>query len=197
VGLIFRLFGFIGLLFTLGVIGLAGIAGYFLLAGGASRPDCAAPETGVFESSVASLTFDARLAAFVASGGQAPVSEAAFDETEATARSRRFFEDRTDRVSDIALCFEDGKAIGFLRLETAFGRKVGVRAGGRLDLSGPHPVLRLTHTSAAGIPAPGFLRGEIEDIVNRELEDLTLVFPMRLWLTEGQATLTRPLPAAP
>jgi hypothetical protein len=195
-GLIFRLVGLVGLLLTLGVLGLAGIAGYFLLAGGASRPDCAAPETGVLESAAASLAFDARLTAFVATGGRPPVSGATFEETEAAARAERFFEDRTDRISDIALCFEDGKATGFVRFETAFGRKVGVRAEGTLDLAGDHPVLRLTHTSAAGVPAPGFLRGEIEDVVNRELKEITLVFPMQLMLSEGEATLTRPSPVA-
>ncbi|HXH21699.1 MAG TPA: hypothetical protein VNN10_06690 [Dehalococcoidia bacterium] len=188
-GLIFRLLGLATLLFTLAFLALVGTAGYLFFAGGASRPDCAPPAAATLERAVAAVAFDAKLAAFVAVAGR--LAEMGFSEEEATARAERFFEGRTGRISGIALCFEDGKATGFLRVETALGRKIGVRAEGTLDLSGEHPVLHLSHTSAAGIPVPGLLRREVEDIVNRELQEVRLAFPMRLTFADGEAELSR------
>jgi hypothetical protein len=189
-GLIFRLFALVGLLFTLGIFALVGIVGYLYFAGGASRPDCASPPSTAAEQARQSVAFDSRLAVFIASGGRAPPA-VTFDEAGAQARAELYLSERTDLISDLALCFEEGKATGFLRIDAPLGRKLGVRAEGTLDLSGEHPVLVLSSASAAGIGAPGFLRGRIEDAVNDELRSLQLGFPLTLQFGADQATLSR------
>jgi len=189
--LILRLFALAGLLSSLAVLAVVGLGGYLLVAGGAERPDCADAGSNPLDKAAKSIVFDAKLAAFMTAGASRALDSVEFDEAESAARAERYFADRTDRISDVALCFREGKATGFLRIDTALGRKLGVKAEGIVDLSGDHPMVRLTSASAGGIGAPGFLRGQVEDAINEELQGIEMAFPMALRLRDGTAEISR------
>ena len=190
-GLIFRLLRLLGLLFTLLLAGAIATAGYVVVAGAGSPPACASGADSTLQTAAKSLAFDSRLSGFVLAGGRAPPTGVSFDESEAASRAAVYLDSRASRVSGVAVCFEDGSAQGFLRIDTAIGRKLGVSAKGALDLSGEHPRLRLSSARVAGVGLPGIVRGRLEHEANHYLEDLTVAFPMVLSFTPDHVALTR------
>lgn len=190
-GLIFRLLRLLGLLFTLLLAGVIAIAGYVLVAGAGSPPPCASEAGSTLQTASKSLAFDARLSGFVLAGGRAPLTSVSFDESEAASRAAVYLDSHVSRVSGVAVCFEDGSAQGFLRIDTGIGRKLGVSAKGALDLSGEHPRLRLSSARVAGVGLPGIVRGRLEDEANRYLADVAVGFPMVLSFTPDHVVLAR------
>jgi hypothetical protein len=188
-GLIFRILGLVGFFVTAAFLAAIAAVGYLAFAGAGSPPSCASTAGSAVQAAAATVRFDATLAAFLATGGRAPVTSASFSESETSARAQAYFDGRTDRVSDVAVCFEDGEASGFLRVETLFGRKLGVGGRGALDLSGEHPRLRLASASVAGIPLPGFLRRQVQDRVDDELGGIDLGLRLALTFRQDEATL--------
>jgi hypothetical protein len=188
--LIFRLLrlAFVGI--TLALVVLIGAVAYLMIDGGAEPPECATPAPEGFERSVRSLAFDARLATYFATSGRLPAADFNIDEAEAGARASSYLEGRTDRVTDMAICFRDGRAQGFARVETVLGGRIGVKAQGTLDLSGEHPRLRLDSANAGPLSAPGFAREALEDAINEELRDIRLTRHLGLAFSEGQAALS-------
>lgn len=189
-GLIFRLFALLGLFFSLGLLALIAIVGYVLIAGGSSRPDCTTAPGNAFELATKSLSFDVKLASFLAARGRAPLESVSFDEVEAAARAARYFGERTDRISDVMVCFEGGEAEGFLRVDTVYGRQIGVQGKGTLDLSGRHPRVALSSARVAGIPLPGFVRRPLIDLINDQLTGVAVVAPLALRFEPDGAVMT-------
>jgi hypothetical protein len=186
---IFRIFGLIGFLVTMALLSSIAAAGYILFAGSGTPPSCASTAGSGAEAAAEAVRFDVTLAALVSTGGRPPVASASFGESETSARAQAYFDSRTDRISGVAVCFEDGEASGFLRVETLFGRKLGVGGRGALDLSGEHPRLQLASASVAGIPLPGFLRRQVEDRVDEELNGIDLGLRLALTFRPDEATL--------
>jgi hypothetical protein len=194
VALVRLIFGLLRLAFalaTLAVIAVIAVAGYLLLAGSGDAPSCASRPPENFDRAARVIAFDAKLSDFLRAGGAGPAAIAGFGEDETEARAQVFFDGRTDRISDIAVCFEDGSARAFARLDTVLGRQVGVNAGGYMDLSGEHPRVRISGARVAGISLPGPGRRAVEDQLNRELEDIDLDFPMSLTMSQDAVTLGR------
>jgi hypothetical protein len=188
--LIFRLLRLGFFVATLAVLLLVGAVAYFVIEGGAEPPDCATRAPVGFEQAAKSLAFDAKMATFLRTSGRLPPSNLRIPEDEAAARASTYLEGQSERVSDIAICFRDGRAEGFARVDTAFGRRIGVKAEGTLDLSGEHPRLRLHSASSGVLSAPGFARGALEDAINEELRNIRLVTPLALTFSEDEAALS-------
>jgi hypothetical protein len=121
-GLIFGLIRLATLLFTmLFVTGIA-LIGFLVIAGGGTKPACATTAAGPLGLATKAIAFDTKVA-----GLAGPLTSVTFDEAETSARAEVYFGSRTDRISDVAVCFEDGSATGFLRVDAIFGRKVAVQ----------------------------------------------------------------------
>ncbi len=188
--LIFRLLALVGALFTLLLLLVVAAAGYLIIAGPGSAPDCAPGPSGALGRAAQSIAFDAKLAAFVASGGRG-IQSLTFDEEEASARAATYLAGQTGRISDVSLCFEDGGARGFMRVETVLGHKIGIEGKGTVDLKVAHPRIDLKSATVGGLGLPGFLLGPLEASVNDELTAVTVAFPLSVTTAEDEATVTR------
>ena len=76
-----------------------------------------------------------------------------------------------------------------MKLDTIFGRDVGVRAKGAVDLTGDHPHVDLSSARFAALPVPGFVTNWVEDLINDQLDDVIVAFPMQVAFSEDEATL--------
>lgn len=113
-----------------------------------------------------------------------------YSNAEATARARSYFEQRTDRIGDLVICFEPGQARAAATVTGLLGRDFSVVAEGTLDLGGRQPEVRLAKVRAGRLPLPGPLRLVVEDRVNEELRDLWLGHSFHASFDYNQLTLT-------
>jgi hypothetical protein len=188
--LLFRLIALAGLLFSLLLVAAVALIGYWLIEGGGDPPSCAPAPGNAFESAARSLAFDAKLATFLVANAREQDTSASFGEDEAAARAANYFEGRSDRVSDVRVCFERGSAEGFMNVDVIFGRSIGVSARGDIDLTGEHPRVDLSSASAAGVGLPTPLRDRVEDLINDELAGLRVLMPLQLAFEPDEARLT-------
>lgn len=175
--------GVLFLLASAGVVATAAIVavlvgGFFFLFRGSSFEGCALgpgqqPTTELPQRTLVEMfeTRWAELQTLLSGGSAATVS---YSNAEATARARSYLDQRTDRIDDLIVCFEPGKARAGGSLKGVLGRDIGVVAEGTMDFSGEYPEVRLTHVRTGVVPLPPPLRSRVEDMVNRELRDLGL-----------------------
>lgn len=116
-----------------------------------------------------------------------------FSESETTARATAFFlEHGIDEIRDITICFfgdaQEGEMRGKADLPVL--PNVTAKLRGRMDLSGPVPLLTITDIDIGSLP--GFLTnlidGPIEDAINDGLADLDLAH--RYTIRFGDGTMT-------
>jgi hypothetical protein len=127
------------------------------------------------------------LQAVLGGGSTATVS---YSNAEATARARSYLEERTDRVEELMICFEPGKASAAGNFQAIMGRDVGVVVEGTMDFSGEYPEVRLSKVKTGLVPFPGPLRSLVEDRVNRELKDLALEYDFNATFDYNRVTVT-------
>jgi hypothetical protein len=186
-----RLLRLVALAFTLAVLAVIGLGGYLLFAGGGSRPDCAPPEGTQLAKVTQSIAFDVKVAGFLVASQGGFLQSISLSESESAARAESYFDSRISGFSDVAFCFEDSGASGFVRVNAFLGRKIGINGTGSLDLSGQHPRLRLDSARIAGVSLPGPLRKRIESRANHELDDIPIFIPLNVTFSKNLATLTR------
>jgi hypothetical protein len=129
----------------------------------------------------------AELQAALLGGSTATVS---YSNAEATARARSYLDEHTDRIDNLVLCFEPGKAKARGDIRAFLGRKVGVVAEGRMDFSGDYPEVRLSRVKTGALPFPVPMRRLVEREVNRELRDLVLRHDFSATFDYNKVTVT-------
>ena len=108
-----------------------------------------------------------------------------FTESESTSRATRYFDSKEAPLKDLIICFHNGEAEASGKVELpvlsdlpgvggAFGSRVLAR--GTINFSGPHPKVTMTKFEAGNLPssAADRLKGQVEDMINDQLRDLTL-----------------------
>ena len=175
--LVVNLFAFLGLLTSLGVAAIVAAA-FLVLFGDASIDGCA---MGAGQDRVRpavdrqlAAAFQSKwddLGATLESGAPASIS---FSNAEATSRANTFLGEDSDRIEDVALCFEPGKARGSATVKDVLGRDIDIRVEGSLDFSGASPELRITSLHAGRLPLVGPLKSALSGLVNDQLKELRL-----------------------
>lgn len=187
-----NLFAFLGLLTSLAVVAVV-VAAFLVLFGDASIDGC---DLGAGQDRVRPAV-DRQLAdAFQSKWDDlgatlergAPAS-ASFTNAEATSRANAFLGEDSDRIKDVVLCFEPGKARGSAKVTDVLGRDIGVRVEGSLDFSGPIPELRITSLHAGRLPLVGPLKSALSDLVNDQLKELRLDHHYDLTFDYDQVTV--------
>jgi len=139
-------------------------------------------------------TFDQQLDA----GQPASVS---FTESESTSRSTRYLDAKEAPLKDLVVCFHDGEAeaAGKVKLPVlgdlpgvggAF--ESNVLARGTIDFSGTHPKITMTKFEAGNLPssAADRLKGQVENMINDRLDDLTLQHKYTPKFSEGSIEIS-------
>ena len=187
-----NLFAFLGLLTSLAVVAVV-VAAFLVLFGDASIDGC---DLGVGQDRVRPAVdkqladaFQSKWDAVGATLEAGAPASASFTNAEATSRANLYLAGDSDRIKDVALCFEPGKARGSATVRDVLGRDVDVRIEGSLDFSGPNPELRITSLHAGRLPLVGPLRSALSDLVNGQLKELRLDHHYDLTFDYDQVTV--------
>jgi hypothetical protein len=140
------------------------------------------------------VEFDAKLDA----GQAATVS---FTESEVTSRAARYLDEKNAPINNLIICFHDGSAEASANVDLpilgdlpavggALDANVLVR--GTIDLSGGNPKIVITDIEAGNLPSSAAerLEGQIEDLVNDRLDDLSLEHTMTATFSEGSVEIS-------
>ena len=190
--IVVNLFAFLGLLTSLGVAAIV-VAAFLVLFGDASIDGC---DLGAGQDRVRpavdrqlAAAFQAKWDALGATLERGAPASVSFTNAEATSRANAFLTEDNDRIKDVVLCFEPGKARGSATVTDVLGRDIGVRVEGSLDFSGPNPELRITSLHAGRLPLVGPLRSALSDLVNGQLKELRLDHHYDLTFDYDQVTV--------
>jgi len=139
---------------------------------------------GVNNEEVLATAWQTKWSAFDQQLDAGQSASVAFTESEATSRAMRYLDFKEAPLKDLVICFHNGEAeaSGKVKLPVlgdlpgvggAFETSVLVR--GAIDFSGPHPKITMTKFEAGNLPssAADRLKGQVEDMVNDQLRDLT------------------------
>ena len=124
-----------------------------------------------------------------------------FEESEVTSRATRWLGDEDIPLKRVTICFYDGEAEARATAEVPGVRDVPfiggvfdteVRVRGRIDLSGDHPRIDITSMDAGKLPgfATGLVEDDIESLLKRQLEELTLSHAYDVTFRETQDEIT-------
>ena len=187
-----NLFAFLGLLTSLAVVAVV-VGAFLVLFGDASIDGC---DLGAGQDRVRpavdrqlAAAFQAKWDALGATLERGAPASASFTNAEATSRANLYLAGDSDRIKDVALCFEPGKARGSATVKDVLGRDIGVSVEGSLDFSGPNPELRITSLHAGRLPLVGPLRSALSDLVNNQLKELRLDHHYDLTFDYDQVTV--------
>jgi hypothetical protein len=137
--------------------------------------------------------FDAKLDA----GQSASVS---FTESEATSRSARHLDAKEAPIRNLITCFHEGEAEASANVDLPVLAELpgvggmfdtNVLARGTMDFSGAKPKIVITEIKAGNLPddAAERIKGQIESLVNDQINDLTLQHKYTPEFSEGSITI--------
>jgi hypothetical protein len=115
-----------------------------------------------------------------------------FDESEATSRGRQFLEDENAPIADLKICLNPDGPSASGNLDAVLGLDVTAKVSGDLFLDGEHPRVDNLDIDVGAIPgfAAGGLEGVVEDVINDQLEHISLEHQLTITFGEGTATLS-------
>jgi hypothetical protein len=139
---------------------------------------------GVNNEEVLATAWQAKWSAFDQQLDAGQAASVSFTESESTSRAARYLDAKGAPLKDLIVCFHDGEAEASGKVELpvlsdlpgvggAFGSRVLAR--GTIDFSSPHPKITITKFEAGNLPssAADRLKGQVEDMINDHLGDLT------------------------
>jgi len=115
-----------------------------------------------------------------------------FDESEATSRGRRFLEEENAPIADLKICFNPDGPSASGNLEAVLGLDVTAKVSGDLLLDGEHPRVGNLDIDVGAVPgfAAGGFEGVVEDVINDQLEHISLEHQLTITFGEGTAILS-------
>jgi hypothetical protein len=115
-----------------------------------------------------------------------------FDESEATSRGRQFLEEENAPVADLKICLNPNGPSASGNLDAVLGLDVTAKVSGDLFLDGEHPRVDNLDIDVGAIPgfAAGGFEGVVEDVINDQLEHISLEHQLTITFGEGTATLS-------
>ncbi|HJX61630.1 MAG TPA: hypothetical protein VJ578_03585 [Dehalococcoidia bacterium] len=115
-----------------------------------------------------------------------------FDESEATSRGRRFLDEENAPVADLKICLNPDGPSASGSLEAVLGLDVTAKVSGDLFLDGEHPRVDNLDIDVGTVPgfAAGGFEGVVEDVINDQLEHISLEHQLTITFGEGMATLS-------
>ena len=117
-----------------------------------------------------------------------------FDESEATSRGRQFLEDENSSIADLKICFNSDGPSASGNLNAVLGLDVTAKVSGDLSLDGEHPRVDSLDIDVGAVPGfvTGGLEGGIKEVINDQLEHISIEHQLKIAFGEGTATLSRP-----
>jgi hypothetical protein len=115
-----------------------------------------------------------------------------FDESEATSRGRQFLEDENAPIADLKICLNPDGPSASGNLDAVLGLDVTAKVSGDIFLDGEHPRVDNLDIDVGAIPgfAAGGFEGVVEDVINDQLEHISLEHQLTITFGEGTATLS-------
>lgn len=115
-----------------------------------------------------------------------------FDESEATSRGRRFLDDENAPIADLKICFSSDGPSASGNLDAVLGLDVTAKVSGDILLDGEHPRVDNLDIDVGAVPgfAAGGLEGVVEDVINDQLDHISLEHQLSITFGEGTATLS-------
>ena len=123
-------------------------------------------------------------------GGQ--TASITFDESEATSRGRQFLEDENAPIADLKICFSADGPSASGNLDAVLGLDVTAKVSGDIFLDGQHPRVDNLDIDVGAVPgfAAGGFEGAVEDVINDQLDHISLDHQLTITFGEGTATLS-------
>jgi len=115
-----------------------------------------------------------------------------FDESEATSRGRQFLEEENAPIADLKICFNADGPSASGNLEAVLGLDITAKVSADLFLDGEHPRVDNLDIDVGAVPgfAAGGFEGVVEDVINDQLEHISLEHQLTITFGEGTATLS-------
>jgi hypothetical protein len=115
-----------------------------------------------------------------------------FDESEATSRGRQFLEDENAPIADLKICLNPDGPSASGNLDAVLGLDVTAKVSGDIVLDGDHPRVDNLGIDVGAVPglAAGGFEGVVEDVINDQLEHISLEHQLTITFGEGTATLS-------
>jgi len=115
-----------------------------------------------------------------------------FDESEATSRGRQFLEDENAPVADLKICLNPDGPSASGNLDAVLGLDVTAKVSGDIFLDGEHPRVDNLNIDVGAVPgfAAGGFEGVVENVINDQLEHISLEHQLTITFGEGTATLS-------
>jgi hypothetical protein len=115
-----------------------------------------------------------------------------FDESEATSRGRQFLEDENAPIADLKICLNVDGPSASGNLEAVLGLDVTAKVSGDLLLDGEHPRVDNLDVDVGAVPgfAAGGFEGVVEDVINDQLEHISIEHQLTITFGEGTAVLS-------
>ena len=114
------------------------------------------------------------------------------DESEATSRGRQFLEDENAPIADLKICLNPDGPSASGSLDAVLGLDVTAKVSGDIFLDGEHPRVEDVDIDVGAVPgfAAGGFEGAVEDVINDQLEHISLDHQLTITFGEGTATLS-------
>jgi len=115
-----------------------------------------------------------------------------FDESEATSRGRRFLEDENAPIADLKICFSADGPSASGNLDAVLGLDITAKVSGDILLDAEHPRVDNLDIDVGAVPgfAAGGFEGVVEDVINDQLEHISLDHQLTITFGEGTATIS-------
>jgi hypothetical protein len=155
---------------------------------------------GVNSDSTLADTWQAKWSEFDAKLDAGQSASVTVTESESTSRSARYLTAKDAPLSNLIICFHDGEAEASAKVALpVLGELPGVGgvfetdvlARGTIDFSGARPKIVISEIQAGNLPddAAERLKGQIEDVVNDRINDLSLEHKYEPVFSEGSITI--------
>jgi hypothetical protein len=115
-----------------------------------------------------------------------------FDESEATSRASRFLDEKNAPISGLRICLNPDGPSASGGLDAVLGLDVTAKVSGHIFLDTEHPRVEDVDIDVGAVPgfAAGGFEGAVEDVINDQLEHISLDHQLTITFGEGTATLS-------
>jgi hypothetical protein len=177
-----------------GVVGLVVVVAviFVVLAFAGSPGECDSSGREVESNPALAQQLQAKLDQLEAQLDAGQAASFTFDESEATSRGRQFLEDENAPIADLKICFNPDGPSASGSLDAVLGLDVTAKVSGDLFLDGQHPRVDNLDIDVGSIPGfiTGGFEGTIKDVINDQLEHISIEHQLSITFGEGTATLS-------
>jgi hypothetical protein len=115
-----------------------------------------------------------------------------FDENEATSRGRRFLDEENAPIGDLKICLNPDGPSASGNLDAVLGLDITAKVSGDIFLDGEHPRVDNLNIDVGAVPgfAAGGFEGVVENVINDQLEHISLEHQLTITFGEGTATIS-------